>query len=257
MNDSREHDPGMDAGTAERLLRGEAVESSDAAIADLAKVLAVAAEPLPGRPEDARAALTLFRLEHTNRYGRGSRRTTRKARSALVTAGAAAAVFALGGVVIAAQTGAFPSPFDPGPATPGPVPSVSTAVTAGGTRSHGTPRPTPTTSTSTSPTARPPAGSPEPHKGTGHTPAPPEQSASHSASANGRGTSGDLKGLCEAYAKSSQQGKALDAPAQERLDQAAGGRDQVDAYCTHLTGTPVSHGSLPATHPAPHTTRSS
>jgi hypothetical protein len=63
------------------------------------------------------------------------------------------------------------------------------------------------------------------------------------AADRGRGTTGaapganpDLEGLCQAYlaGKGSEQGRKLGATAFEALARAAGGPDQVDAYCQDL-----------------------
>jgi hypothetical protein len=52
-----------------------------------------------------------------------------------------------------------------------------------------------------------------------------------------------LVGLCHAYTAgaASAQGKALDSPAFRALLTAAGGKDNVDSYCTNLLGTTAKH----------------
>ncbi len=256
MNDSRQQhwrrdrDEGMDADIAERLLNGEDIETSDGVVADLAKVLVVAAEPLSGRPEDARAALALFRKESHERYERGGQRANRKAHLAVVISGVAAAALTLGGVVVAAENSAHSHTIRPASSTPGPKPSAPVAgISTQAPRTHRTPRPASSASGASS--TRSTSGG----AGTARTPTPPPLSPSPPASTDGSSTVRGLKGLCEAYAQSTQRGQALNAPSQERLDQAAGGSDHVDAYCAQLTGAAAGHGKSPTTHLAAPTSR--
>ena len=61
-----------------------------------------------------------------------------------------------------------------------------------------------------------------------------------------------LVGLCKAYSAgaASAQGKALDSPAFHALLVAAGGKDNVDSYCTNLLGTTAAHPTgSPSEHP--------
>jgi hypothetical protein len=103
-----------------------------------------------------------------------------------------------------------------------------------------------------------------------HQPATATSSSGHPDSSHGPtatphpGGSADpspsLVGLCRAYTAGagSAQGKALDNPAFHALLTAAGGKDNVDSYCTNLlatttthpTGSPSDHPSgRPSTHP--------
>ena len=62
-----------------------------------------------------------------------------------------------------------------------------------------------------------------------------------------------LVGLCKAYAAgaASAQGKALESPAFRALLAAAGGKDNVDSYCTNLLGTSAAHPTgSPSEHPS-------
>ena len=61
-----------------------------------------------------------------------------------------------------------------------------------------------------------------------------------------------LVGLCHAYTDgvASADGKALDNPAFTALVTAAGGKDNVDGYCTKLLGTATTHPTgAPSDHP--------
>jgi hypothetical protein len=60
-----------------------------------------------------------------------------------------------------------------------------------------------------------------------------------------------LVGLCHAYVAGagSDHGKALDSPAFQALITAAGGKDQVDGFCTRLLATPEPDQS-PDAHPS-------
>lgn len=240
MTEPREQDGWPDAEVTERLLSGaDVVESDDERIAQLARLLALAGELPAGRPEDERTVLAAFRQQRDSRTGRGTRTrsTLRKVRPAKAVIGGVAAVLALGGVAIAAQNGALVDPFGwGGPAVPGPGTNPST---------HGTHSPTPS-----SPSAAGAAG----------TSAPPSQQFSpHPAPTTGAPVTAAVKGLCESYVKATQQGRTLNSLAQERLEQAAGGSDEVAAYCARLIGTTVSHGkssaTSSATHPTPAATR--
>ncbi|MFD3452725.1 hypothetical protein ACFWVC_11110 [Streptomyces sp. NPDC058691] len=237
MNDSREHEEWMDAALVERLLDGDDVAQSDDRVADLARVLTAAAEPVPGNPEHERAALAAFR-EARDAYQEGAARTaswrpwrgrqggqkTRRQRRLKAVIGGAAAVFVLGGVAIAAQTGTLlPGPLPSGPGTPTRVPSatasgVGTATahphaTSGSAPATASPR----TSRRTSPAPTHPGGAPV---------TPPAAA---------------LKGLCESYVKAAAHGKSLESSSKARLERVAGGKGEVAAYCARLTGTVAGH----------------
>ncbi|NUS16994.1 MAG: hypothetical protein HOY69_37290, partial [Streptomyces sp.] len=144
----------------------------------------------------------------------------------------AAAVFAIGGVAIAAQGGGLPHPFrSPGgsthrPATPTSHPPAGTA---------GTP--------STAPSA---TGTPGP-AAQGTTPAHPV-SPTHAPAAATPAVSG--KGLCESYLKAESEGTPTEPAVRVRLAEAAGGASRIDAYCAALVPKP---GRPATTAPAPRT----
>ena len=85
-----------------------------------------------------------------------------------------------------------------------------------------------------------------------------QSDASHAptASPHPRGSadpSPSLVGLCKAYTAgaAAAQGKALDNPAFHALLVAAGGKDNVDSYCTTLLATATAHATGSATeHPS-------
>lgn len=238
MNHSREPDNGLDADTSERLLGGAETARADDRVADLAALLAVAAEPLVGRPEDERAALAHFRREYGAPVPLG--RLGVLGRHRLKAAAAVAAVLTLGGVALAAQPQVFAHPFGSGKATPGPRPSV--------VRPTATPRPPRPTTASGRPTA--PAGSATSTVTPSPRPAPPAPPSPSHVTPLPAATAAqpDMKGLCEAYVKAAQRGKSLNGASQARLDRAAGGSSHVDAYCAELLGTAAPFGSP---HPAP------
>jgi hypothetical protein len=114
---------------------------------------------------------------------------------------------------------------------PEPVREVARSIldTVGGTKSAAPTAPGPPASAPATPAAGP--------GGDGQGPPPT------AAADRGRGTTDaapganpDLEGLCRAYlaGKGSEQGRKLGATAFEALARAAGGPDQVDAYCQDL-----------------------
>ncbi|MCL2554236.1 MAG: hypothetical protein FWE75_19045 [Actinomycetia bacterium] len=225
-----------DPAAAERLLDGRDAES------DVARLLAAAARPLEGRPEDEAAALAAFREAHAAKAGRagsavragqagagrsGARRRSRP-RSFTVKAlvGGAAAALALGGVAIAAQGGDLPRPFHhshpdtPRPTTPPPSPSATSPAPV---------LPAPTTTPAAPPTTP------------GRTPTVthPPKPTSPTPSARPR----SLKGLCVAYLKQEANapgGHPLDPADLARLTKEAGGPTRVHAYCQTLTAHPTT-----------------
>lgn len=242
MNNSREHDGWLDATVTEQLLSGEAVaQDADGRVTDLARLLGLAAAPPAGNPEHEQAALAAFRQAVGGQQLAGAVRRTRRALPVKAVIAGVAAVFAVSGVAIAAQTGALPGPFHSRAATPRPETSAATAPVDSGHLSgtHGSAPGTglPNTPPDTSPTSSHPAVTTTPA-----TPAAP-----------------GVKGLCDSYDKAKQQGKALDPRSQAHLEQAAGSKEHVEAYCAQLigtggAGTDTSHGKSPTerpTQPAP------
>ncbi|MGW3242160.1 hypothetical protein [Streptomyces sp. NPDC001070] len=226
MKDSRAHDDWMDAALAERLLDAEPIAGADGRADALARALAVAAAPLPGDPERERAALAAFREARDATSGdRGKRRArgARPTRRVKAVLGGLAAVFALGGVAVAAQSGTLPGPFHSGTDGPRPVaPAASSSAPAG----PGAGRPT-----------APPRGPQDPG---GATPTPDAPRDAH-GSVPPLVPSADtgLKGLCQAYVRATEHDRTVNASALTRLEQAAGGSAAVPAYCARLTGAPV------------------
>ncbi|MEV6008354.1 hypothetical protein AB0M29_16250 [Streptomyces sp. NPDC051976] len=223
MNDSREHreqDGWLDPAVTERLLSGEPVAAdADDRVTDLARVLTAASGPLSGDPEHERAALAAFRQAHGGRRTAAARHP-RRGFSVRAVLAAAAAVFAVSGVAIAAQTGALTSPFHPG--APHPHSSRPSTAPAQLPTSHSA-----VPGTDDPPTSAPPSPSahPTPHGTPGIPPA------------------ATLKKLCQTWAKSAQHGENLDTPSRNHLERAAGGSDHIAAYCAQLPGKGGDKGS--------------
>ncbi len=238
MNDFREHDGWLDAAVAERLLSGQDIAEADSRAADLTRLLTVAAKPLPVDSAREHAALAAFRQARDSPVGRGLRRRTFRSRPVKVLAGGIAAVFVLGGVAIAAQTGNLPLPFHPGAATSGPVPSTATVP-----GNHGAVAPHPSGTPSSSAAT-----------GSSHTPVPPAQPSLPAAVTSPAPAGQDVKGLCEKYVQATDRGQSLESRSGARLEQAAGGKSEVDAYCARLLGRAAAHGKSPAS-PTPPSSR--
>ncbi|SHN37653.1 hypothetical protein [Actinacidiphila paucisporea] len=238
MKDSPEDEPWPAPDLAERLLDGKEIAQesagSDPRIADLARLLTAADGTLAGRADDERAALQAFAREFTQApaqarggvSGRSVRRSVRGSRGAKAMIGGAAALFALGGVAIAAQTGALPRPFHSGTSAP---------VTGKATTAPATPSNRQSIPKATGATRRPAPFSPPPVTHPQHTTGAPEVPG--------------LKGLCESHLKAAQRGRSLDSPSLSRLEEAAGSAAGVDAYCSALTSQPGGHTPSPASHP--------
>lgn len=226
----------LDRSTAERLLSGDQATTdthAGTAAAMLAATLSAAAAPAqPGELADEHRALAAYsnpaQLGPNPEYRRQS--MLKSALAKVLTVKAAIIVAALGasGVALAAGTGALPTPWSDTPATP---PATSRAAN-------------PDAPPSATPTGRPSdAGKPA---DAGATPDP------------------SVTGLCAAYTAQvgENPGKALESPAFEALVTAAGGKDNVPAYCdtlTRSTGKPSDlptptepgNGKAPATRPSP------
>lgn len=251
----------LDRETAERLLRGESLEAVDAAARDQAERLAktldsLSVEPLPTSAElpGEAAALAAFRTARAERGGEraderaalGDRTHARSSEAGLVRIGgpeqdsprslraravrlglaAALALGMVGGVAVAAGTGALPTPF--GDAEPEPGASVPAAVTPKQpfvSPSPQAPRsdPSPDGATGGSPgqgsspgTAR--GGSATPDEGTG--------SDAGKGRTDGRPWSGAAS-ACRAV----RDGDKLTADRRRTLESAAGGSSRVAKYC--------------------------
>jgi hypothetical protein len=155
--------------------------------------------------------------------------------AAKVVVGAAVAVAATGGVALAAAT-----THASGPANRDTRP----AVAASGTHTAGTP------------SAEPGRPSPLPTRVSMGRPSAAHPSSATSHAAQGS-PSPSLVGLCTAYQAgvADNPGKALDNPAFTALITAAGGKDNVTAYCAtilpspHPSGTPSHPAASPSSHP--------
>jgi hypothetical protein len=230
----------LDRSTAERLLTGVRATTdtnADTTTAVLAMVLRAAAAP--ARPDELtgeRAALAAYsnpaQLGPVPESRRLSMLKSTLAKALTVKAALVIAALGASGVALAASAGALPTPWSGPPATP---PATS--------RSHTPPAAPPVTPTGRPSDAGKPSGTGTP---AGATPDP------------------SLAGLCQAYTAQvgENPGKALESPAFAALITAAGGRDEVPAYCDalaedHPTGkpsdlpTPTEHGNAPSTHPTP------
>ena len=211
--------------TVERLLAGElSPDQAPPGYAEVAELLA-AATAAPTHGELAGQAAVLAELRAVTRARRAPahvRRAARPPRRRWAGLAAVALVGALvtGGAAVAA-TGQLLEP----------VRDVTRSIldTVGGADSAASTTPGPPASAPTTRAAGP--------GGDGQGPPPT------AAADRGRGTTGaapganpDLEGLCQAYlaGKGSEQGRRLDATAFEALARAAGGPDQVDAYCQDL-----------------------
>lgn len=219
--------------TAERLLDGRDDGSG------VARLLAAAAEPTAGRPEDETAALAAYRRARAVRRERAAARGAASATAAArrgftlkAVAGAAVSVLVLGGAAIAASGGELGGPFHRGHAA-APVTSVSASPSA--------PASAPTRGPSARPTAPPsaPAGagrSATPRAGGGASPSPSPSGSGQPPAAAG------LRGLCVAYLRDvsgAPGGRRLDPTSLARLTAAAGGPTRVRPFCTTLTPHPT------------------
>ena len=202
---------------------------------ELAALLAAAAAPGDERElAGETAAVWQFRTTHVAASARAGaarhRRTRTVFKAALANALAAkvalagAAAVAAGGVVLAAETGGWPS---------SPVYLVAPpAVSAPAHRPSHDPEPT---DANVAPSDSPETDTP-----------PSEPSESNRPTDSGSGTADatptpSLTGLCKAYqaGATSNPGKALANPAFSVLVSTAGGADNVATYCTALVGPPA------------------
>jgi hypothetical protein len=233
------HPPKMNRATAEQLLTGQRGRTG------VHRVLAAASAPGTARELASEStAVAQFRTANLHPVNPVRRRSVLKTAAAKLLAakvvvGAAVAAAATGGIAVAAAAN-----LGSGPANHGTRP----AVAASGT--HPTGRP------STQP-GRP---SPLPTPTSAGRPSSAHPSSSASRAAEGS-PSPSLVGLCTAYQAgvATNPGRALDNPAFTALIIAAGGKDNVIAYCAailpgpHPSGTPshpTAAPSSPSSHPA-------
>jgi hypothetical protein len=219
MRDIPENDGWLDGATAERLLRGEGAGDAGPHAVPLERLLAAAAEPLECAPEGEQAALQAFRRARAaasvrERPGRAPVWPERSRRSIKLLLGGVAALFAVSGVAIAAQTGALPHPFG-----------------SGGTPRHGSPHH--------------PGRAPGTHGGPGTVPTA-MPTARSSAQAGGPPRTG-VRQLCESHAWAAGHGRGMPPSAEARLARAAGGAARIGSYCASVLARPAAgHSGTPA-----------
>lgn len=265
-----EHDKWLDRDAAERLLRGEPLEAVDAETQGRAKRLAdalgaLAPEPassgieLPGeaaalaafqqvRAEREDAAGQLGRrgreaaVAHSGaaglvRLGRPVPRGRRARRGRPLRLGIAAVLAAgmIGGVAVAAGTGALPTPFRDD--SPNPAATVSAVQTPqlsplspspGASRTYGSESPIPDAG------ATGPADTGSGKDEAGGTGAASGQPGSSDTERSGR--SGAWLSDARAYCRDVLDGKGLEAGRRRVLEDAAGGGQRVKKYCKGLLG---------------------
>ncbi|MDX3236400.1 hypothetical protein PV392_12045 [Streptomyces sp. ME03-5709C] len=230
MKDSTEHDDWMDAALAERLLDGAAVQDGDARAAGVARLLAAATAALPTDPERERMALAGYR--QVREAGTARRRRSALRPRARWVAGGLAAVFALGGVAFAAQSGTLPNPFHAPRTGPRPVSTGS----AGSAAPVAPTSPAPPAATTTAPTTTAPTSTPPSGLVTGRSSGAPPTTPGPRTVPPGL-TEAERRGLCQAYAKAAGRGEAMDAARQSVLERAAGGKTSVAPYCERVLGS--------------------
>jgi hypothetical protein len=204
----------------------------------LSTLLAAASPPLAaGELVGEHAALAAFRAAHLATVP--SRRRIPMLKTALanliaakIAASAAVAAAATGGIALAAATGNLPGPLQGAAHSAFGAPAAHVASQAGS--AHGQPHRAPapeSTDASSAPVVEP----------------------SESDGPSGTATpSPSLHGLCTAFqaGATNNPGKALANPAFSVLVTAAGGKDEVAAFCTTLVGpAPTHHTGSPSTHP--------
>ncbi|HTI23451.1 MAG TPA: hypothetical protein VL652_20820 [Kutzneria sp.] len=209
------HDRRPDRRTAEQLLDGAPATGGH----PLNALLAVAAAPAKDSElAGEHAAVAAFRAARLTTAAQPQRPLLAKLLSAKLAAVVAVLAVAIGGVATAAVIGYLPGPL--------------------GGNSHVAP------SRSSDPTPSAVAPPPTTH------PTTTEHRDDNGAAATSSGTpSPSLTGLCNAFTAGagSDHGKALDNPAFSALITAAGGRDQVDAYCAGLLGSKQGKGQVTPT----------
>jgi hypothetical protein len=218
----------IDPDTAEKLVTGRPLgpDAGHDALVDL--LAALADPPADGEQPGERAVLAAFRERRPSPVqplGR-SRMTTVAAPARRLSAKALVAAFAttaVCGVAFAAGTGHLPGVRGDGPSLGPGSGGTSASTTAGATGAPGTPGVADTGGPGSSPASAAPA----------------------------------FTGLCRAYTKHSVAGRAelLTKPAYADLVEAAGGTNQVAAYCATVLATtqPGAHSSASthAAHPTP------
>ena len=234
--------PPISRATAEQLLAGQRGHTAVHRMLAAASARGIARE-LAGE-STAVANFQAAQLRPVNPVRRRSVLKTAAAKlvAAKVVVGAAVAVAATGGLALAAATthASGPANHDTRP-----------AVAASGTHTTGPP------------SAKPDRPSPLPTRVSMSNPSGAHPSSGTSQAAHGS-PSPSLVGLCTAYQAgvADNPGKAMDNPAFTALITAAGGKDNVTAYCTailpspHPSGTPSHPTASPSSHPTEPSTHS-
>jgi hypothetical protein len=205
----------LDASSAERLLAGE-----DVGFDDLSNLLAAAAAPArPSELTGEATALAAFRRATLGTPAHSRRRSAAKplwARLASVKVAAAAVTLTATGVALAAGTGVLPTPFTGDP------PTAAPSLTAN--RPGGDPAGTDVRTTGA------PVG---PGATTGAVPSTTPDA--------------EIAGQCRAYRAQAKVDpvKAKEGPVFARLAVAAGGPDNVDAYCDQILRDPTPKPTRP------------
>ncbi|SFE10297.1 hypothetical protein SAMN05216251_101517 [Actinacidiphila alni] len=250
MDDAREDGGWPDPATAERLLRATAAadrpaddpgvlgEIADARFFALLRLLSTAAKGAELDADREQAAVVAFRAARRTGGARQGRRLVLSGRSAKVLAGGLAAVFAVGGVAVAAGTGVLPGPFRGGAFHAGPL---TAGGTAGADEGTGAPTSVPATTAPPAPEGDAPRDDvPDPaDDGHGHrhgdTRGPhrfgPPQAPDHSRRAA-------VRALCRGYTEATRHGGHADPWLTARLQREAGRKDRIAAYCRRL----LAHG---------------
>ncbi|MFB7089573.1 hypothetical protein [Streptomyces sp. NPDC056296] len=262
-----EQDRWLDRETAELLLRGESLEAVDPAARERAERLAralaaLSAPPVPTSEElpGEAAALAAFRKVRAERAdppgetsaalgqgtptppsdaglvrigprGDGDRRLRRR-RPLRLGLAAALTVGMIGGVAVAAGTGALPTPFD----DTRPDPAATASAAASPDRPLASPSPLDGVRGGSVP-GSPTPGAPD--RGSarvdedGGTAEDGDTDADADADADGRASGGGRPGLA-ASCRDVRAGKGLDGSRRRALKEAAGGSSRVGKYCRNL-----------------------
>lgn len=224
----------FDVSISERILAGE-----DVGPRDLVNLLAIAAAPAHGdETAGEEAAVMAFRAARRWPAERGNRKPAVVRWAALLgakTAVAFAVAVVATGAALAAGTGVLPNPFrnvDSPPTTPASVTSPA-AETSDPVRTQPVVPPTPGSQPSGPPASVPPSAAPP-------ISLPPSAGSPPSA------VPASMTGLCRAYQAQEDRypGSAANSPAFSALVAAAGGADQVPAYCAAVLGEPMTAESM-------------
>jgi hypothetical protein len=225
----RQQPPSLDSAAAERMLAGLSVPGDSAPELDaLARLLASASGPATAAELSSEAAAVAAFAQVTGDSVPAPTALQRKPmlasplRSKLALAVAAGAA-SLGGFAAAAYANALPAPIQD---------AAHNVIGAGASQGHASPTASDETTEATPTEATPTEATPT------ATPVGPDATGSA------------MYGLCTAWAASSVHGNAMDAVAFRNLATAAGGADNIAAFCAAVTppGAPTTHPGN-TTHP--------